>query len=32
MEAESKEPFRWEYLEKGPDVWKVRVIKVKEGA
>lgn len=29
MEAESKEPFRWEYLEKGPDVWKVRVIKVK---
>ncbi|GMV52910.1 MAG: DUF2249 domain-containing protein [Flavobacteriales bacterium] len=30
MEAESKEPFRWEYLEKGPDVWKVRVIKVKE--
>lgn len=30
MEAESKEPFRWEYLEKGPDVWKVRVVKVKE--
>lgn len=30
MEAESKEPFRWEYLEKGPEVWKVRVIKVKE--
>ncbi|HEY0667232.1 MAG TPA: DUF2249 domain-containing protein [Sphingobacteriaceae bacterium] len=30
MEAESKEPFRWEYLEKGPDAWKVRVIKVKE--
>lgn len=29
MEAESKEPFRWEYLESGPDVWKVRVIKVK---
>lgn len=29
MEAESKEPFRWEYLEKGPDEWKVRVIKVK---
>lgn len=28
MEAESKEPFRWEYLEKGPEVWKVRVIKV----
>ncbi|MBW7888604.1 MAG: DUF2249 domain-containing protein [Bacteroidetes bacterium] len=30
MEAESKEPFKWEYLEKGPEVWKVRVIKVKE--
>lgn len=30
MEAESKEPFRWEYLEKGPEVWKVRVIKTKE--
>lgn len=30
MEAESKEPFRWEYLEKGPDVWKVRVTKVNE--
>ncbi|MEO9022270.1 MAG: DUF2249 domain-containing protein [Ginsengibacter sp.] len=29
MEAESKEPFRWEYLEKGPEEWKVRVIKVK---
>lgn len=29
MEAESKEPFRWEYLESGPDVWKVRVIKIK---
>lgn len=30
MEAESKEPFRWEYLQKGPDEWKVRVVKVKE--
>lgn len=30
MEAESNEPFRWEYLEKGPEVWKVRVVKVKE--
>lgn len=30
MEAESNEPFRWEYLEKGPDQWKVRVIKIKE--
>ncbi|HQE12816.1 MAG TPA: DUF2249 domain-containing protein [Flavipsychrobacter sp.] len=28
MEAESKEPFKWEYLEKGPELWKVRVIKV----
>ncbi len=27
MEAESKEPFRWEYLEKGPEVWRVRVVK-----
>lgn len=27
MEAESKEPFKWEYIEEGPDVWKVRVIK-----
>jgi uncharacterized protein (DUF2249 family) len=30
MEAESKEPFRWDYLQKGPHEWKVRVIKVKE--
>lgn len=30
MEAESKEPFRWEYIEQGPEVWKVRVIKVKK--
>lgn len=30
MEAESKEPFKWEYLEKGADVWKVRVIKIKK--
>lgn len=30
MEAESKEPFRWEYLEKGPVDWKVRVIKVQK--
>lgn len=29
MEAESTEPFKWEYLEKGPDEWKVRVIKTK---
>ena len=30
MEAESKDPFNWEYLEKGPDEWKVRVIKTKK--
>ncbi|MFB5944790.1 DUF2249 domain-containing protein [Albibacterium profundi] len=30
MEAESKEPFRWEYIEKGPEDWKVRVVKVKD--
>lgn len=29
MEAESKDPFKWEYIEKGPDAWKVRVIKTK---
>ncbi|HLS71899.1 MAG TPA: DUF2249 domain-containing protein [Chitinophagaceae bacterium] len=29
MEAESKDPFKWEYLEKGPEKWKVRVIKIK---
>lgn len=29
MEAESKDPFKWEYLIKGPEEWKVRVIKVK---
>ncbi len=28
MEAESKEPFKWEYLLKGPEEWKVRVIKI----
>ena len=27
MEAESKEPFLWEYLQNGPEEWKVRVIK-----
>lgn len=30
MEAESKEPFKWEYLQEGPEVWKVRVRKVKQ--
>lgn len=29
IEAESKEAFRWEYLEEGPEEWKVRVIKIK---
>lgn len=29
MEAESNQPFRWEYLEEGPDAWKVRVVKIK---
>lgn len=29
MEAESKEPFKWEYIDNGPDEWKVRVIKTK---
>lgn len=30
IEAESHEAFRWEYLEKGPESWKVRVIKIKK--
>ncbi len=30
MEAESKDPFQWEYLIKGPEAWKVRVIKTKK--
>lgn len=29
MEAESKQPFRWEYLKEGPVEWKVRVVKTK---
>ncbi|MCO5269917.1 MAG: DUF2249 domain-containing protein [Brumimicrobium sp.] len=29
MKAESKEEFKWEYLEKGPEAWRVRVIKTK---
>lgn len=28
MEAESKDSFRWEYLQKGPEDWKVRVVKL----
>ncbi|HRP89448.1 MAG TPA: DUF2249 domain-containing protein [Edaphocola sp.] len=27
IEAESKAPFNWEYLEDGPDAWKVKVTK-----
>lgn len=27
MEAESREPFSWEYIAEGPEVWKVRVTK-----
>ena len=27
MEAESKQPFKWEYLKKGPEEWEVRVVK-----
>lgn len=27
IEAESKEPFQWEYLEEGPEDWKVKVSK-----
>lgn len=27
IEAESREPFTWDYLEAGPEVWKVRVAK-----
>lgn len=25
FQAELGEPFRWEYLESGPEVWKVRI-------
>lgn len=32
MEAESSDPFKWEYIDKGPEVWKVRVVKVKADA
>ena len=27
IEAESNEPFSWEYLEDGPDAWSVKVTK-----
>lgn len=29
MEAESKDPFTWEYIEEGPETWKVRVTKTR---
>ena len=25
FQAELGEPFQWDYLEKGPEVWKVRI-------
>jgi uncharacterized protein (DUF2249 family) len=25
FQAELGEPFQWEYLESGPEVWKVRI-------
>jgi hypothetical protein len=27
FQAELTEPFHWDYLEKGPEVWKVRIAK-----
>ncbi len=30
IEAESSEPFKWEYLELGPEEWKVKVSKTME--
>lgn len=30
MKAESKEPFRWEYLQEDEEEWKVRVTKIRE--
>lgn len=30
LEAESSEPFKWEYLESGPEEWKLKVSKVLE--
>ncbi|SMB21035.1 conserved protein of unknown function [Sterolibacterium denitrificans] len=32
IEAESNIPFSWEYLESGPEVWRVRVAKTRECA
>ena len=28
FQAELGEPFQWEYLESGPEVWKVRIGKL----
>ncbi len=30
MEAESPDPFKWEYLESGPEAWKVKVSKPRQ--
>ncbi len=30
LEAESREPFTWDYLEAGPEVWRVKVAKAHE--
>ena len=27
FQAELGQPFQWDYLEKGPEVWKVRIAK-----
>jgi len=29
FQAELGEPFKWEYLESGPEVWKVRIGRAK---
>jgi uncharacterized protein (DUF2249 family) len=29
IEAESKEPFTWDYLQAGPEVWEVKVMKTR---
>ncbi len=30
LEAESRQPFTWDYLQAGPDVWQVKVAKTRE--
>lgn len=32
FQAESKNEFTWDYLEKGPDVWRVRIGKSENAA